>query len=306
MWLELVLLNLRDLLLVFIGFFQSLFLLVLWRPDAVFTKGGYVCLPVGYAARILGIPLVIHDSDAHPGLTNRLLSRFAQYIATGAPLEYYNYPLDKTRYVGIPIGSDFREVSTAKQKMYKDEWGISNDKPLVVVTGGGLGASRLNNAVVETLEDMLRDFNVVLVSGSAQYDELRAFVPANNQHFQLHPFISNGMSGLLKAADIVVTRAGATTILELAALAKPTVIVPNAKLVGGHQLKNAKVYGDAKAAVIVDENKLEKESKLLLVEIKKLIEKPQYMRTMAERFHSFAKIRAAKDVAEMVMLATKK
>ena len=91
--------NLRDIFFVVCGFVQSFFKLLVWRPDVVFTKGGYVCLPVGLAAKILRIPLVIHDSDAHPGLTNRVLSRWATAIATGAPLEYYPYPKKISRYV---------------------------------------------------------------------------------------------------------------------------------------------------------------------------------------------------------------
>lgn len=262
-----------------------------------------MCLPVGYAARILGIPIVIHDSDAHPGLTNRLLSKFATRIATGAPLEYYNYPISKSKYVGIPISKDFRKVSEAKQKSYKYEWGIDSDKPLIVVTGGGLGALRLNNAVAETLEVMSKDFNVVLVSGSAQYDELRTLMPRNNKHFQLHPFIAGGMASLLAAADIVVTRAGATTLLELAALAKPTIIIPNAKLVAGHQIKNAKVYADAKAAVVLDESKLETDPQLIYKEAKKLTSDKAQMKLISERFYGFAKLDAARDVANMVIEA---
>ena len=86
--------NFSDLFRTGWGFLESVAKLLLWRPDVVFTKGGFVCLPVGLAARALNIPLVIHDSDAHPGLTNRILSRFATKIATGAPLKYY--PYDKT------------------------------------------------------------------------------------------------------------------------------------------------------------------------------------------------------------------
>ena len=99
--------NLRDACLVLIGFVQSFFKLLLLRPDVIFTKGGYVCLPVGWAARVLGIKIVVHDSDAHPGLTNRLLAKRAALIATGAPLKYYHYPKDKSHYVGIPISKDF-------------------------------------------------------------------------------------------------------------------------------------------------------------------------------------------------------
>ena len=100
MWPSLMWQNLKDVFKVAGGFFQSVAKLIMWRPDVVFTKGGFVCLPVGLAAKLLGIPLVIHDSDAHPGLTNRILSRWATAIATGAPLEYYDYPVSKATYVG--------------------------------------------------------------------------------------------------------------------------------------------------------------------------------------------------------------
>lgn len=305
-WPELVLLNIRDLFLVFVGFIQSLFLLILWRPDVVFTKGGYVCLPVGMAAKLLGIPLVIHDSDAHPGLTNRILARWAKYIATGAPLEYYNYPTSKARYVGIPISDKFKPFTSQQKLQAKSEWNIAGDKPLLVITGGGLGAQRLNDAIAESLHKMLDKFNIVLISGSYQYDELRSLMPPNSSHFQLHPFVSNGMAILMGAADIAVTRAGATTILELAALAKPTIIVPNGKLTGGHQLKNAKVYDDARAAVIVDENDLLDKPTLIFEKALELVDKSADTQAMANRFESFARPNAAKDVVEMITSAAHK
>lgn len=272
----------------------------------MFTKGGFVCLPVGYAARVLRIPLVIHDSDAHPGLTNRLLSKFAKYIATGAPLEYYNYPKEKAKYVGIPIMSSYRPVSSKEQKLLKQQWGIETSKPTVLITGGGLGASRLNDATVLQLDDLLKNFNVVLISGSMQYDELKSLVPKNSDRFQLYPFVSEGMPEIMAAADVVVSRAGATTLLELAALAKPTVIIPNGRLVGGHQLKNAKVYADAEAVVIIDENDLESDPHVLTEALENLISNRQHMVDLSRRFNRFAKLDAANEVANMVVSASAK
>jgi len=148
--------NIIDLVKVSGGFIQSVFKLIKLRPDVVFMKGGYVCLPVGYAARLLRIPMVIHDSDAHPGLTNRLLAPFAVKIGTGAPLKYYNYPKDKAVYVGIPIAEDFKVYSKEQQKVFKHELGFDRDRPLVVVTGGGLGATRINEAVVRDRTQLLQ------------------------------------------------------------------------------------------------------------------------------------------------------
>jgi UDP-N-acetylglucosamine--N-acetylmuramyl-(pentapeptide) pyrophosphoryl-undecaprenol N-acetylglucosamine transferase len=304
LWPSLMFKNLGDGFLVFVGFIQSLAKLIIWRPDVVFTKGGYVCLPVGMAAHVLKIPLVIHDSDAHPGLTNRILARWATSIGTGAPLEYYHYPKSKSKYTGIPINASFRPYTKAEQWDAKREWGINPDKPLIVVTGGGLGARRLNNTVVSIARKLQKSASIILLSGVAQYDELKAKLPKNNENFQLHAFTSE-MPQLLGAADIVITRAGATTILELVALAKPTILVPNAALTGGHQIKNAAVYEDAKAAVVLVEDEMIDTPTMLLKAVDELLNNSKETQAMARRFAAFAKPDAAKDMAKMILAARK-
>lgn len=278
---------------------------MLWRPDVVFTKGGYVCLPVGLAAKILRIPLVIHDSDAHPGLTNRILSKWATSIATGAPLEYYPYPKAISRYVGIPIASEFHPFSVSERQVARESWGIDPNRPLIVITGGGLGATRINDVVTETLHDLLKLGSVVLVAGAGQHDELRSLTPPNDSHFQLHAFVSSGMAALLGGADVVVTRAGATTTLELAALAKPTILVPNGKLTGGHQLKNAAVYADAGAVVVVDEQSMLDNPAILGQAIERVLAEPEAASAMTKKFSTFARPHAARDMADMILDAVK-
>jgi UDP-N-acetylglucosamine--N-acetylmuramyl-(pentapeptide) pyrophosphoryl-undecaprenol N-acetylglucosamine transferase len=301
LWPSLVLANIKDGFLVIAGFFQSLFKLIIWRPDVIFAKGGYVCLPVGIAAHILKIPVVLHDSDAHPGLTNRFLSKWAIKIATGAPLKYYSYPAEKARYVGIPIAPEFHEFTDSERLAAKTKWGISDKYPLVVITGGGLGASRINDAIAASLDDLLKFCSIILISGVGSYDELRSFTPANSNRFQLHSFISKDMASLLGAADVVVTRAGATTILELAALVKPTILIPNGKLTGGHQLKNAAVYLKENAVKVVDENLMVDNPQILVAEIRDVVSHPQAALKMAQAFALFARPNAAKDVADMII-----
>jgi UDP-N-acetylglucosamine--N-acetylmuramyl-(pentapeptide) pyrophosphoryl-undecaprenol N-acetylglucosamine transferase len=304
MWTSLMWSNAKDMVKVIGGFFQSLWKLILWRPDVVFTKGGFVCLPVGIAARVLGIPLVIHDSDAHPGLTNRVLSRWATKIATGAPLEYYHYPREKSSYVGIPIGEAFRVFSSDEQCAAKKKWGVVENRPLIVVTGGGLGARRLNNTTLAVLPELEKRGSVVLVSGKAQYDELRQRIPHDTSSFQLHSFVT-AMYELLGAADIVVTRAGATTILELAALQKPTILVPNAALTGGHQVKNEAVYGDAQVAIVLNEDEMVENPQQLIDAVDAYLDDPKTTALMAKRFGKFARPNAAKDMASLILSAAK-
>lgn len=263
-------------------------------------------MPVGLAAKLLGIPLVIHDSDAHPGLTNRVLAKWATSIATGAPLEHYNYPSDRARYVGIPVASQFRPFSVAEQRQAKLDVGVSEDRPLIVVTGGGLGATRINDAVVKSLDDLLEFCSVILISGSNQYDELAALTPNYRPNdFQLHAFVSEGLHTMLGAADVVVTRAGATTLLELAALAKPTILVPNGYLTGGHQLKNAAVYADRDAVVVIDEHELDSNSTLLVKGVREVLGDTEHTEQMTRNFHEFARPNAASDVADMILAAVK-
>ncbi len=303
-WFSLMAKNVGDMFLVVFGIVQSCFKLIIWRPDVVFTKGGFVCLPVGLAAHWLRIPLVIHDSDAHPGLTNRILSRWASQIATGAPLEYYSYPKDRSHYVGIPVAKELVPVTAKQQADAKSKWGVASDRPLLVVTGGGLGAMRINNTVLAVKNELMKLGSVVLVAGTAQYDELRAQLPANNEHFQLYSFVTE-MPSLLSAADIVIARAGATTILELAALAKPTILIPNAKLTGGHQVKNANVYLEDQAVRVVVEDDMETEPQLLVLAVKELLQSPTESRAMAARFHKFARPDAAHDMANLIISAIK-
>lgn len=292
--------NVRDVFLVIAGFIQSVWRFLWWEPDVVFIKGGYVCLPVGYAAKLFGIPVVLHDSDAHPGLTNRLLSPFAVKIGTGAPLEYYQYPEEKARYVGIPVSEDFRPYTAKERRQLKRELGFDETRPLVVVTGGGLGAKRINNAVVQGRDMLLGEASVFLISGKDQYEELRRHVD-DREGWRLEAFVSRQhMVRVLAAADVVVARAGATTLLELAALHKPTIIIPNGMLTAGHQLKNAKVYQDKFAAVILTEDEMMKGDMVLAKKVVDLLKAPKILDDLGKNVGTFARPHAARDMANMI------
>ncbi|HEX6258429.1 MAG TPA: UDP-N-acetylglucosamine--N-acetylmuramyl-(pentapeptide) pyrophosphoryl-undecaprenol N-acetylglucosamine transferase [Candidatus Saccharimonadales bacterium] len=297
--------NLVDSFKIVVGFLQSFVRLIVWRPDVIFTKGGFVCLPVGVAAHVLRIPLVIHDSDALPGLTNRVLARFADVILTGAPLENYKYPPAKTTYVGIPVDAAFRPYTVAEKAQAKQRLGFPADKPLIVVTGGGLGARRINNAVAAIADRLLAAASVLHISGAGQYDALRQRIPKHAQ-YRLESFVSEGMADIFGAADVVITRAGASSLQELAASAAPTILVPNPLLTGGHQLKNAAVYERAKAAIVMDEEAMAKDADVLLKAITSLLEESKAREAIGAALHKFARPNAAKEVADAIMNIVKK
>jgi UDP-N-acetylglucosamine--N-acetylmuramyl-(pentapeptide) pyrophosphoryl-undecaprenol N-acetylglucosamine transferase len=302
---SIVLPNLIDLLKIAAGTVQSIGKLLLWRPDVVFSKGGFVCLPVGVAARILGIPLVIHDSDAHPGLTSRVLARWAKTIATGAPLKHYSYPKDRSHYIGIPVLSSAKPLSATKQRETKEKLGFSQHEPLVVITGGGLGATAINNATIGNLDELLKLTSVALIAGKDNVEMLKNKV-GKRSNLQLHGYVSsNAMQSMLGAADIVVSRAGATTLLELAALAKPSIIIPNSNLTGGHQLKNAEVYRQAKSIVVLDDETLRKDTHELVQSIDSLLLDKKRLALLSKNINQFAKPNAAKDMASLIVQAVK-
>ena len=286
------------------GTLQSLVKLIFWRPDVIFCKGGFVCVPIGLAAWLLGIPIVTHDSDAHPGLANRILAKFAKTIATGAPLEFYNYPAEISTYVGVPVRNEFRKYSQKERAEFKKDLGFKTYKPLVLITGGGLGAARLNNAIAHEAPKLVQSAQIVLVSGVANYEELKTGAENQNlEDFYLHDFIAKDMWKYLAAADLVVARAGATSNLELAALAKPTILVPNARLTGGHQVKNARVYANKQAVKLVDDDKLEDNPELLSDEILGLLQNEARMTELSRKFAKFANPESASEMADIVLRA---
>jgi UDP-N-acetylglucosamine--N-acetylmuramyl-(pentapeptide) pyrophosphoryl-undecaprenol N-acetylglucosamine transferase len=296
-----VLLNVLDAFLAGIGFLQSLWLLMRIKPDVVFCKGGFVCLPLGLAAAALKIPLVVHDSDAHAGLTNRIIARWATKIATGAPLENYNYPSARTYFVGIPVDGSFRPSSLTQQRHDKEALGLHDTiKPLVVITGGGLGAQNINRAVVAVAPRLLNSVALLHITGTSLYESVKATAPEHVDYL-IKPFVSTGMARVFSAADIVVARAGMSTLFELAAMAKPVIIVPNPLLTGGHQLKNAAVYKKANAAIVLDENELVCDPTILEQAIKDLLKNTRKRQQLGQALYKFAKPDASMDMAALIV-----
>ena len=308
---DVVLKNVADFFRTIGGLFQSLFRLVKNRPDVIFLKGGYVCLPVGIVAHVLHIPYVIHDSDAAPGLTNRVLAKHATKIATGMPLEYYNYPAEKAEWTGIPINPEFSPASEAKQKKLKRELGFDPEKPLVVVTGGSQGAQHINVALREVLPEVLKITSLLLVAGRERYPEMLDLKDYESweegelkTNFRMVEF-SAEMFKLFGAADIVVSRAGASTMTELSSMAKAVIMVPNEKLPGYHQVKNAEAYKKANAAIVVPDDKMFADPQLLYKAIKRLINHPEERAELAKNLKKFSKDNAAENLARTIISVAK-
>ena len=301
-------------LLGFLGFLAGLFTVFFrllskrTRPNVIFLKGGYVCLPVGIIAKLFKIPYIIHESDAVAGLANRLLMKKAKKVAFGTPpSEEVLKSHPSYVWTGTPVGAEFSPVSPTKQISLKKAFSFNPDKPLVVVTGGSQGSENLNEAIRAILPELLKFTSVALIAGRKHYEDMVDLKKYENwdkasleSNFRMWEF-NTTMCELLGAADVVVSRAGATTIAEMAALKKATILVPFARLPGGHQVKNAERLENLNATVVVSDIKMTEDPKLLLDAIKHLVKSPRLRADLADRLHEEACSDAATKLAELVL-----
>ncbi len=296
-------LNARDTVRVVRGFAQAKRLLKKIKPDGIFIKGGFVGVPIGKVAGRLGIPYITHDSDTVPGLANRLIAGKAALHATGMPVEFYSYPPEKTVFTGIPISDDYKPVDELKKKQFKQALGLKPDAQVVFVTGGSLGAERLNTAVKTIIEDLVKAFPDITVihqvgNGNTKlYDQLPEAI-------KKHVLVKDFVSDLYKysgAADVVVTRAGATAVAELAAQHKACVVVPNPMLTEGHQLNNAKHWVANRQVLVVEETELAKGGEALLGALTELLNSPDKQQAYGEALGSLARPDAARELAQVLL-----
>lgn len=290
------------------GIFQSFFRLVRKkdRPDVIFLKGGFVGLPVGIVARLLRIPYVVHESDRVPGMANRILMKHAKVVAMGMKFEEKE-GRENWEWVGIPIAPEFRVVKEAEKRNLKKVFGFDPEKTLLIVTGGSQGAENINLAMRKILPELLKNMSVGLVAGRKHYEnmiDLKKYEEWDKaklkSDFRLWEF-NSAMHELMGAADIVVSRAGATTIAELAALRKAVILVPFERLPGAHQVKNAEELEKNGAVISILDGKMNKKPEILLEEIKRLARSPKKREEMAGKLHEEAKEGAAERLAEILI-----
>lgn len=314
-WLNLIdvrtwLLNARDFFRVIKSTFTSLRIIKKFQPDVVFSKGGFVAVPVGVAARLKGIPIVIHDSDTVPGLANRIVGRWAKLHATGMPVGFYDYPTAQTEYVGIPVGEDVVKVTPKVQKAAKQQLKVPQDAAVLLLSGGGNGSKHLNELLISIAPSLLEtnlNLHIIHVTGRLHEETIkRAYqkLLSKPQRSRVRTIgFSPDFNVLVAAADIVLSRAGATTMAELAAAGKPCILIPAPFLSGGHQLKNAEWVADADAAVVLDEATRPDE---LVAVLNELLNDDARRFELAKNLYGLAKPRAAADLAKLILAAAER
>ncbi len=227
--------NISDLFLIGAGFIQSFVLLSRLRPEVVFSKGGFVSCPVVWSAWLLGIPVVLHESDLTPGLANRLSIPFARKICYSFPETVEHLAANKAVHTGLPVRASLREGDAETGRRL---CGFHGNRPTILVMGGSLGSLSINNAVRGSLPGLLRIFDVCHICGKGNLDR-----NISEESYRQFEYVTDELPHLFSAADLFIGRAGATTLFELLTLRKPGLLIPLPSGASrGDQILNARSF----------------------------------------------------------------
>ncbi len=299
------LMNITDVLFkVPIGIIQAFTYMYFNPPDVVLSKGGYGSLPAVISAKLLMVPIFSHESDSVSGMANRIAERFSLEVFISFPLkkESRNIPVEKAIAVGNPIREEILYGSAEKAKGI---FNLTGEKPVILILGGSQGARSINQKILAVLSELLQDFEIIHQTGQLNFHqvETQAGVVVREdlkEYYHVFPFLSvEDLACAYKSADLVISRAGAGSIFEIAANKKPSILIPLANSAQNHQLKNALAYKEAGAAEVMEEPEFTPRS--IMEKIKFLISEKSELNEMAQNAASFAKPEAGKIIAEYMV-----
>lgn len=277
--------NVWDIFKIFIGILQAFFILLFFRPKVIFAKGGYVTVPIIFWSKNFKIPLVIHESDAVMGRANLWAANKAQKICLGFPLEYYTQklPLEKLIYTGIPINAEFNQTQIK-----------TGERPKLLITGGSQGSSKINDLIFDILPQLLEKYEIFHVAGEHDFKRLGKI---QHRFYHLYDFTKQ-MAKFMRDADLVIARAGASTLMEIAATSKPSIIIPLESAANNHQKQNAHIFFKNNAAVVLNENGLTSTSLLSIID--NLLSDKETLKLLGHHAHSFYQKKAAEEIVAVL------
>jgi UDP-N-acetylglucosamine--N-acetylmuramyl-(pentapeptide) pyrophosphoryl-undecaprenol N-acetylglucosamine transferase len=265
--------NFTDPFKVLKGFSEAKKLLKKLNPDIIFSKGGFVTVPVVIAAKRLGIPAIIHESDMTPGLANKLAIPSATKVCCNFPETMKYLPEGKSVLTGSPIRRELMEGSKEKALHFL---GFDSGKPVIMIIGGSLGSVAINNAIRSNLDTLLEKFQIVHLCGEGKLDTSLE----SKKGYRQFEYIKKELADIFALSDVVISRAGANAICELLALRKPNILIPlSAAASRGDQILNARSFEKQNFSVVIEEEQLTTES--LSATIKEVYEhKEKYISAM--------------------------
>ena len=303
-------LNARDLIRTIRGLWQSWRLLGKVQPDAIFTRGASVSVPVAFGAWLRGVPYITHDSDSTPGLTNRIIGRWARINMVAMDPEIYPYNKDKTVRVGVPISMNYKPLTPKEMAKVRRELGFGEYKQVICVTGGGNGAQTLNQIVLDNAAYLLKRFPhmaVVHIAGRGLSEEVeKEYQEILDSNDFKRVIVKDFVTDLYRysgAADLVIARGGATNLAEFASQNKACIIIPSKQLIWN--IKNAELLGAEKAIIEMSEEQAEQELRLASV-IEDLFVNKTRLNDLQKKFAQFSNLQSARTIAKAVLKVAEK
>jgi UDP-N-acetylglucosamine--N-acetylmuramyl-(pentapeptide) pyrophosphoryl-undecaprenol N-acetylglucosamine transferase len=295
--------NFVDIFKIPIGLLQAFFYIFVISPDVIFSKGGYGSLPVILAAKVLLAPIFLHESDVTPGVANKVAAKLALEIFVSFPIEKIEkLPPEKIISIGNIIRSEILNGSKEEaEKMFN----LSGEKHVLLAIGGSQGAKIINDKILLILPHLLQSFELIHQTGENNYNEVSSesevvIDQALKKYYHVQPFLNEEeLANAYAAADIIITRAGAGSIFEIAAVGKPSILIPLSNSAQDHQVKNAYAYAQNGAAVVIEETNFT--PNFFLERVKYLFDNPQMMLDMSKKAKEFARPEAAKIIAEYIV-----
>lgn len=295
-------LNFLDIFRTFFGTLNAVWKIYWLYPDVIFGKGGYVSFPAMFAAWFLRIPVVIHESDSHPGRVNKWAGKFARKIAVSYPDAASFFPKDRVAFTGNPVRQEITRVAKDGAHEFLH---LEKNIPVILVLGGSQGSQIINQTLLDVLEPLVKNYQVIHQTGKSNFNFVKstanAILLTNEHKSRYQPFESLNSLALRMAAgaaDLVVSRAG-STIFEIAIWNLPSVLIPITDSNGDHQRKNAYSYARTGAAIVIEENNLTPH--LLQGEIDRIMENPAERAKMVAAAKSFARLDSGYLIAEEIV-----
>ncbi|NUM25178.1 MAG: undecaprenyldiphospho-muramoylpentapeptide beta-N-acetylglucosaminyltransferase [Candidatus Buchananbacteria bacterium] len=279
--------NFLDPFLIVAGFFQALKIIWQYQPSVVMTAGGFVSVPVAWAAWVLGKPVTVHQQDIRPGLANKLMAPVATIITVTFKKSLKDFPSKKTTVVGNPVRKD---ILTARREEGYKIFNLDPNLPTLLVIGGGTGALSLNNLVVNSLPQLVQFCQVIHLTGG------RLDVEASHSRYRSFDFLTDQLRYAYAVADLVITRAGMSSLTELAAWQKPLIVVPIPET---HQEENAAEFFRNNAAVLINEKDLNPD--ILAKAVRELLDDKPALSNLSRNITKILPPNASRKIVELIL-----
>jgi UDP-N-acetylglucosamine--N-acetylmuramyl-(pentapeptide) pyrophosphoryl-undecaprenol N-acetylglucosamine transferase len=284
-------LNFIDLLKVPIGLIQSFWHVFWFMPDVIFSKGGYGSVPVVFVGWLYRVPIIIHESDSVPGLANRILARFAKKIIISFKEAKKHFLPRETILLGNPVREELTQGSKEEGKKL---FGISSEKPVVLIMGGSQGAQKINEITLNTLPRLLKKCEIIHIHGNKKfnYDKTKSY----------HPYLfleEEQFKHAYAVSNVVVSRAGAASVSAIAAIGKPSILIPMSGAASNHQIKNAWALSRIGGTIILKEKNLK--MNLFLNVIFGLTDNPEKAKEIGEKARLFYDPSTNQKIAEEIL-----